>query len=98
MFAKRKRIEQFGKAMVDELVKQFPPDKTQKKQRTAEKKLTRVLERVHRRARKFHDEEKLGFMGKSRLGNSFRWALEDAGYDEEIVKLATESLLVYLQK
>lgn len=59
-------------------------------------RLTAILEETVREARKFTLERKLGWLGKSRFGNAFRWALKDAGYDSDFVEVATEAFVVYI--
>jgi hypothetical protein len=43
-------------------------------------------------------EHKLGVYKKARLGNTFRWELEDRGYSKAFIETATEGLVVYLSR
>ena len=43
-------------------------------------------------------EHKLGVYKKARLGNTFRWELEELGYSKKFVETATEGLVVYLTR
>jgi hypothetical protein len=40
----------------------------------------------------------LGVYKKARLGNTFRWELEEMGYSEKFIELATEGLIVYITR
>ncbi|MBK7004008.1 MAG: hypothetical protein IPH37_01840 [Burkholderiales bacterium] len=42
---------------------------------------------------KFQKEQKLGWIGKARLGNAFRWALTEKGYSEQFVEALTEGVI-----
>jgi hypothetical protein len=41
----------------------------------------------------FQKEERLGWIGKARLGNSFRWKLVDLGYSKQFAEALTEAVI-----
>jgi hypothetical protein len=43
-------------------------------------------------------QNKFNFYQKAKLGNTFRWMLADAGYDEKLVKHLTQWVLVRFNK
>ena len=94
-----KEVDRFAKELAGEIAKQYPPelDKSGEKM-LSEKRLTRILEDVCNQAAAYKNEHKLGVYKKARLGNTFRWELEELGYSKKFVETATEGLVVYLTR
>lgn len=46
----------------------------------------------------FQAEHRLGWYGKAKLGNAFRWELVELGYTKEFVELATEAVILHAAK
>ena len=97
--ASGKDIDAFAKMLAQDLAKRYPPalDKGSER-KISQKRLTTILEDTVARAVEFKREHKLGVYKKARLGNSFRWDLQDMGYSEKFVELATEGLIVYITR
>ena len=94
-----KDVDTFAKELADELVKRYPPALDQTSGQTlSEKRLTRILEDVCNKAVAYKNEHKLGVYKKARLGNTFRWELEERGYTKMFIETATEGLVVYLAR
>lgn len=94
-----KEIDVFAKQLAAELAKRYPPTLDQAGGQTlSEKRLTRILEDVCNKAADFKNEHKLGVYKKARLGNTFRWELEERGYTKAFIETATEGLVVYLSR
>ena len=94
-----KQVDEFAKELAQELSKRYPPVLDQSGERTlSEKRLTRILEDICNKALAFKNEHKLGVYKKARLGNTFRWELEDLGYTQKFIETATEGLVVYLTR
>ena len=64
----------------------------------SQKRLTSILEDTFTRAIEFKRQHKLGVYKKARLGNTFRWELQEMGYSEKFVEVATEGLIVYITR
>jgi hypothetical protein len=94
-----KDIDSFAKGLVQELAKRYPPalDKGNER-KISQKRLTTILEDTYTRAVEFRGQHKLGIYKKARLGNTFRWELQDMGYSAKFVELATEGLIVYITR
>jgi hypothetical protein len=94
-----KDIDAFAKGLVQELAKRYPPalDKGNER-KISQKRLTTILEDTYTRAVEFRGQHKLGIYKKARLGNTFRWELQDMGYSAKFVELATEGLIVYITR
>jgi hypothetical protein len=99
MFSKRAPIDAFAKSLVGEVAKRYPPelDKEPSK-RPSVNRLTRIIEDATQKAVEFQIEHKLGWFGKAKLGNAFRWELTALGYRKEFVEVATEAVVVHLSR
>jgi hypothetical protein len=97
--ASSKDIDAFAKTLAQDLAKRYPPalDKGSER-KISQKRLSTILEDTFARAVAYRDEHKLGIYKKARLGNTFRWELQDMGYSEKFVELATEGLVVYITR
>ena len=94
-----KEVDQFAKELAEELSKRYPPALDKSGGPTlSEKRLSRILEDVCNKAAAFKNEHKLGVYKKARLGNTFRWELEERGYSKLFIETATEGLVVYLAR
>jgi hypothetical protein len=94
-----KHVDAFAKELAEELSKRYPPALDQSGGQTlSEKRLTRILEDMCNKAAEFKNEHKLGVYKKARLGNTFRWELEEKGYSKKFIETATEGLVVYLAR
>jgi len=94
-----KEIGSFAADLATSLAKRYPPalDVSPEK-RVSEHRLTKVLEETLAEAVAFQQQHKLGFFGKAKLGNEFRWKLKELGYTEKFIEVATEGLMVYLSR
>ena len=94
-----KQVDEFAKTLAQELAKRYPPalDKGGER-RISQKRMTTILEDTFNRAAEFKKQHRLGVYKKARLGNTFRWELEEMGYSEKFVELATEGLIVYVTR
>lgn len=97
--ASGKDVDAFAKTLAQELAKRYPPalDKGSER-KISQKRLTTILEDTFSRAAEFRKQNKLGVYKKARLGNTFRWELQDMGYSEKFVEIATEGLVVYITR
>ena len=94
-----KEVDAFAKELADELAKRYPPATEQGSGKpSSQKRLPSILEDVCNRALRFKNEHKLGVYKKARLGNTFRWELEERGYSKMFIETATEGLVVYLAR
>ncbi len=94
-----KDVDQFAKTLAQDLAKRYPPalDKGGER-KISQKRLTNILEDTFTRAIEFKRHNKLGVYKKARLGNTFRWELQEMGFSEKFVETATEGLVVYMSR
>lgn len=92
-------VDEFARELVEHIAAKYPPnvDADANKLRV-EKKISRALEEAFKLAVNFRSEKKLGVYKKARLSNTFRWELQQKGYTQAFVELATEGLIVYLTR
>jgi hypothetical protein len=89
----------FAKKLAHDIAKRYPAKlDTEPGKRPSVNRLTRILDDTVAKAQTFQTEHHLSWFGRARLGNSFKWELQEMGYTKELVELATEALLVSLSK
>jgi hypothetical protein len=94
-----KQVDEFAKNLVQELSKRYPPALDRgSERRISQKRLTTLLEDTFQHAMEFRKQHKLGVYKKARLGNTFRWELQEMGYSEKFVEVATEGIIVYITR
>lgn len=97
--ASGKDVDTFATGLAQDLAKRYPPALDKGKERKiSQKRLTSILEDTYTRAIEFKRQHNLGVYKKARLGNTFRWELQDMGYSEKFIEIATEGLIVYITR
>jgi hypothetical protein len=92
-------VANFAEGLATQIQKRYPPelDNTPSK-RPSVNRLTRIIEDACIKASEFGTQKQLGWLGKARLGNHFRWKLTEAGYRKEFVDFATEAVIVHISR
>jgi hypothetical protein len=86
--------QQFALKMAEKVERQFPPkSEPQLAKKGAQRRLEGVLQPIMNDLVGFQREHQLGWIGKARLGNAFRWALAEKGYSKEFVEALTEGVV-----
>jgi hypothetical protein len=94
-----KDLDAFAVGLAQDLAKRYPPALDKGRERKiSQKRLSSILEDTFKRAVEFKREHKLGVYKKARLGNTFRWELQEMGYSEKFIEVATEGLIVYITR
>lgn len=97
--SKNQEIKEFAQSLADQLAKRYPPSlDLQPTKRPSLNRMTRLIEETCAQAVQFRKDKQLGWLGKARLGNHFRWALSEAGYTETFVEFATEAVVVHISR
>jgi hypothetical protein len=95
----RAPVADFAKSLAADIAKRYPPAlESQPGKRPSVNRLTRIIEDVCERAVTFNKEQSLGWLGKAKLGNAFRWELTELGYRKDFVEYATEAVIVHLSR
>jgi len=93
------QVDEFAKGLVQDLAKRYPPELDKGgARRLSQKRLSTILEDIYDKAIAFKNQHKLGVYKKARLGNTFRWELEELGYSKKFIETATEGLIVYITR
>ena len=88
---------EFASAMVDKIARQFPPSSEPMLiKKGAQRRLEGVLEHIAGDLDRFQQEHRLGWLGKARLGNAFRWKLVERGYSIQFVEALTEGIIKHI--
>jgi hypothetical protein len=90
-----KEEQAFGAALAHFYIERIPfePPWSEKKFAT---KTQEILKKVDLQVQQFKSRSSLNLYKKAKLGNAFKWALRDAGYDTEYVDGLTEWLMTRL--
>ncbi len=92
-----KRPVEFADAMAQKIARQFPPtSEVQLSKAGARRRLESVLDHIMNDLDAFQNEMQLGWVGKARLGNAFRWKLADRGYSRQFVEALTEGVIKHI--
>lgn len=95
----RPPIDAFAKSLAEEVAKRYPPQLDQNPaKRPSVNRMTRIIEDVVEKAVAFQSEHRLGWLGKAKLGNAFRWELTSLGYKKDFVEVATEAVVIHLSQ
>jgi hypothetical protein len=92
-------VSVFAKSLAEEVAKRYPPAlDAQPGKRPSINRMTRIIEDACAKASEFGSANRLGWLGKARLGNAFRWELVALGYQKDFVEVATEAVVVHLSR
>jgi hypothetical protein len=84
--------KKFGFELAHFFIERIPFESTAKKDKSLAKK-KEVLDKMFARIAQFKQQHKLNIYKKAQLGNTFKWELSEAGYDEEFVDDLTKMLM-----
>lgn len=84
-------VDEFARALAQDLIGRFPPPPDRK---STPERMRNAHEAISARAAAFARNHKTNWYKKAHLGNTFKWMLHDAGYDQEFVDAMTHDLLV----
>ena len=91
------RAGDFAEVLVGKVARQFPPtSEAQLAKKGAQRRLEDILQHVVKDLDDFQAEARLGWIGKARLGNAFRWKLADRGYSKTFVEALTEGIVRHI--
>jgi hypothetical protein len=95
----RAPIAPFAKSLAEDIAKRYPPALDQQPgKRPSVNRLTRIIEDATQKVVEFQQQHRLGWYGKAKLGNSFRWELVALGYQKDFVEVATEAVVIHLSR
>ncbi len=86
-------VTKFATSLAEDLSRRFPPASERRTDAGAVNQLKVVLTGLGARAATFKQEKGLGLYQKAKLGNVFRWKLEEFGYSKEFIDRVTKDLV-----
>jgi len=89
------KAKEFGESLAHFFVEQVPRNDQIKEKKFAFK-TQRVLEKMQLQILRFKLENKMNTYKKAQLGNSFKWALKDAGFAPAYIEKLTEWLMLQI--
>jgi hypothetical protein len=88
--------QQFGSELAQSFIASMPSAGAVSDKKFEAKAKTAVAQ-FERSIAAFRRDHRLNFYQKARLGNAFKWALKDAGYDAAYIEKITDLLMLKLQ-
>jgi hypothetical protein len=86
--------QQIALQIAEKVERQFPPkSEPQLSKKGVQRRLEGVLNPIIDDLVSFQKQHQLGWIGKARVGNAFRWALTEKGYSKEFVEALTEGVV-----
>lgn len=86
----------FGALMARFYMDRMPPNRDLSEKQFATKS-QQVLEKMNRQVTGFKQKNKLNIYKMAQMGNAFKWALKDAGYDDGYIDKLTQWLVARAQ-
>jgi hypothetical protein len=98
-FFSSRKVAELAKRLAQDVATHYPPAiANNPAQMVSQQRLSSILEQVFARATAFSREHKLGWYKRARLGNDFRWELNELGYDKKFIDTATEGLILCVSR
>jgi hypothetical protein len=95
-FGNTKDLEVFATALAEDLGRRFPPASEARTDPGARNQIKAILEGLSARAIRYHEQHKLGVYRKAKLGNVFKWRLQEIGFSPEFAENATKEIVTRL--
>src|SRR5438874_6677830 len=91
-----RELEKCATGLAADLPRGFRPASESRTDPGAVHQIKVILEGLAARAVRYHDQHKLGVYKKAKLGNVFRWKLQELGYSAAFAERATRELVTRL--
>jgi hypothetical protein len=90
---KNARIDDFGIQLANELAKRVPLESKAPRAKKRSEKYAKAIDHALDLTVAFQRDNKLGFYGKARMFNSFKWQLKRLGYPDDFIDSTTAALV-----
>lgn len=88
-----RELKEFATSLANDLGRRFPPKSEGRTDSGAVNQLKVILDGLGVRAVRYSGEHKLGIYGKAKLGNIFKWRLQELGYSAPFAERATREIV-----
>jgi len=93
------KVDPFAKGVAALVTKRYPPViANNPEQAVPPQRVLEILETAFSGASRFQQENRLGLLGRAKLGDAFKWELREIGYGEKFIGFATEKLIEQLTR
>ena len=91
-----KDMDEFASSIAAELIKRVPPSSLESGTKKTAGQLKSSHHAIFTRAENFARTHPLNIYQRAKVGNSFRWALREAGYPSDLVEAWTYELVTVI--
>jgi hypothetical protein len=99
IFGNAQQIQSIVDGCLIELSRRYPPSMaTGGGRRLSPQAVTNILESVIGKLVTQSQLLRLGWMGKAKLANDLKWALNEKGYPEKFIEVFIEAVIVYVTR
>ena len=99
IFGDAQQIQSIVDGCLKEISRRYPPSMaTGEGRRLSPQAVTNILESVIGKVVTQSQELRLGWMGKAKLANDLKWALNEKGYPEKFIDMFIEAVIVYVTR
>ncbi len=95
-FLKTRELDEFATGLAEDLARRFPPASEARTDPGVHHQKKVIIEGLAARAVRYHEQHKLGVYKKAKLGNVFKWKLQELGFSAEFAETATNELITRL--
>jgi hypothetical protein len=93
------KVNAFAKIMGRRITTRCPPViANNPEQIVSQKRMAEILKEIFSGAPQFRGENRLGILGRAKLGHAFKWELREIGYEEKFVDFAAKKLIEQLTR
>lgn len=93
-FFNASQAEAFAKTLAAEFMREYPVHLVQGGGKGGNKKLIGAIQHLNGKARQFNRQNRLGLYKKAKLSNTFKWALKEHGYDDDLIDELIKGMLI----
>jgi hypothetical protein len=91
------KVDTFARGMAQRVTKRYPPIVANNpEQAVSQKRIEEILKETFADARQFQWENRLGSLGRAKLGNTFKWELREIGYEDKFIDFAAKKIIEQL--
>jgi hypothetical protein len=91
-----KELEAFANSLAEDLGRRFPPASEARTDPGATQQIKIILDGLAARAVRYHQQHRMGVYKKAKLGNVFKWRLQELGYSHQFAERATKEIITRL--
>ena len=90
-----KEVDEFARALAQDLIGRLPPQ-SDIEQKVPPERLRNTRIAILERTSAFARKHSINWYKKAHLGNTFKWELRGAGYDQQFIDAITYDVLVVI--